>query len=161
MTRDALSSKEWSISCLDKSTNSVVDIFFLHEMQDNYFLGIDNKCSKLLWSYKKFEIEEIQLGERKYLAPKNPEEILLETYGIGWKNQNKNWDSLINSPNITMSSRPAVLFYGLDRLHTSIIQGNSNKTENYFQALKRNWKFEFSKSAEDNIKTQIKKLSKF
>lgn len=146
-----------NIAIFDHKRGVSVDLFFFYKSSsdESYYSGIGTKCGNLLWEFSEFHLIKKEINNYHFDIPMNFEVHLSELYG-DWGKTVKVWDSLVNCPNLSNTSKKAIYFFGLQRLYKAINESKYNKIKNYYQTLKNNWDFKFTDKACINIESLIK-----
>jgi hypothetical protein len=151
MLNDSKESHFWNLPIWDVERNVGVDLFFFHRQESHFEAGLHDAGGIFKWQFMPFELVQRDLAGKTYWLPNNTEQHLTELYG-DWLQPVEVWDSLVNCPNIALTSKPVVFFYGLKRLYDALNEGKGKKALNYYQTLTARWGMQFSEDADRNIK---------
>jgi phosphorylcholine metabolism protein LicD len=151
MVNESKKSHEWNIAILDTQRNIVVDIFFFYREHEQIVEGVYTNHGLLKWAFTPFELIQQKLAGKIYWIPDNVDLFLTELYS-DWRKPVEVWDSLVDCPNLLLSSQPVVLYFGLMRLWEALQKGKSLKALNYYEKLTIKWGMKFSAEADENIK---------
>lgn len=88
-----------------------IDIFIHHREVDDYW----HAGGKSKWHNSPFELAEYTFLGGQYLIPKDYDRYLTENYG-DWRTPNTEFDSALDTPNMEIVSREAMLIYLYKRL---------------------------------------------
>lgn len=99
-----------------------IDIFIHHREADDYW----HAGGKSKWHNKPFELVEYAFLGEQYLIPKDYDRYLTENYG-NWRTPNTEFDSVLDTPNMEIVSREAMLIY----LYKRLLQKQSIKPSLY------------------------------
>lgn len=151
MIKSPKESHEWNVAIYDDERITVVDLFFFYRKENHIEYGVYTPCAVLKWTFPLFNLVRQTLAGKEYWLADDIEQHLRSLYG-DWKTPVKVWDSILECPNISLSSRPVVLYFGLIRLYQSIQQTKFEKATNYYKNLTERWGMKFSSEADANIK---------
>jgi hypothetical protein len=151
IVKNSKESNLWNVAVFDQENNTAIDLFFFYHEESHIVEGVYTPCGVLKWAFTPFTLVRQHLAGRDYWLPNNIEQHLIDAYGQDWRTPVKVWDSLVVCPNILPSSRPAVLYFGLMRLYSSLDQGKQEKALYYYHLLKTRWSMPFSNEVDINI----------
>lgn len=112
-------------------SNVCIDIFF-HEKLNNKIIhgGV-----KSIWENSAFDLETAHFLNNNYLIPQNFDTYLTENYGSDWRTPKLDFDSSIDTPNITITNNAEMLAYCYQKLFVQYALKNHAACEMYMKQI--------------------------
>lgn len=110
-----------------------VDIFVYEQTPGGVVSGFSYMPGDIQWRYQDFNLIKTDFAGHSWLIPEQPEKLLTEIYGPGWRVPDPGFASAVSSPALYETHPCARAFYAAARARQACLLGNMEKAHQLVQ----------------------------